>query len=233
MALVQSGQRQRVRIWYQFQQENTNITKNTSINSLYVLQNGKATTYTLPTGKQKLTLAQADKLSSTKLVALAKRKDRQAYQQGVKEQQARIADTIAGIKTDIKTVQQQNSTSQVATLQRYLKVNQSIHDNPSAYSAPKSYRLTAALVDKGEQFDLKQYTVKTVQYGDANIIMNSESQLSNLTYTKKLAAKRYGTHYYAGYRADITGMHYQLLTRTAENTRVVFDKPKGDRVTNN
>lgn len=181
----------------------------------------------MPTGHQKITLALVDRLSTGKLIETARNKDKQAYKQGVKTQRATLADSISGLKTDLKSLRQSKSNStQIKTLERYLKVNQSIYDNPQSYSAPKSYQLTGTLSSNGEQFGLKLFPVKTVQYGDANVIMASATPFTNLTYSKRLQPKQFGQHHYAGYQADITGYHYQLLTRVSANTKIIYDTAK-------
>ncbi|WP_203650939.1 hypothetical protein [Secundilactobacillus yichangensis] len=227
LALVKSGQTARSRIWYHFSQSQNRVTAKSAVTALFVLKNGKATTYMLPAGKHQVTLKQLSKRSATKQIKWAKYQDRKAFQTGVAAQQAKVASSISGIKSGLKRLQKAKSDpSQVKALQQYLKINEAIHDNPSKYAAPISYPLTATQQAHGEQFGLKLYPVKTVQYGDANVIMASELLLTNYTFNKRIQPQKIGSHYYGGYGSDVNDDHYLILTPVTKQTRIVFDQQK-------
>lgn len=227
LALVKSGQTAKPRIWYHFSQSQKQVTARSPVSALFVLKNGRATTYMLPTGKHQVTLTQLSKQSATEQVKWAKRQDREAFHTGVNAQQAKVAGSISGIKSDLKRLQKAKSDpSQVKALQQYLKINEAIHDNPSKYAKPVSYPLTATQQAHGEQFGLKLYPVKTVQYGDANVIMASELSLTNYTFNKRIQPYKIGNHYYAGYGSDVNDDHYLILTQVPKQTRIVYDQQK-------
>lgn len=227
LALIKSGQTDQPRIWYHVSQSHSHVTAKDTVNALFVLRKGKATTYMLPTGKDKVTLKQLSNMSTSDQLNWAKNQDKQAFQAGVATQQDKVASSIAGIKTDIKRLQKSHSEpSQVKALQQYLKINEAIHDNPSKYAVPVAYPLTAVQQSHGEQFGLKLYPVRTVQYGDANVIMASELSLSNYTFNKRIQPQKISGRYYAGYRSAINDNHYLILTRATKQTRIVYDKQK-------
>ncbi|MCH5461874.1 hypothetical protein HC026_00350 [Lactobacillus sp. LC28-10] len=227
LALVKSGQGHQARVWYHFSQDQTQVTRNSAVNGIFILKNGKATTYMLPTGKNKVTLRQVSKMPTPTLLKWAKNQDRKAFQTGVSAQQTKVKDSIDGIKTDLKRLQASKSDpTQVKALQQYLKINEAIHDNPSNYAAPSAYPLTANQQARGEQFGLKLYPVKTVQYGDANVIMASELSLSNYTFNKRIQPTHIDGHYYGGYSSTVNDDHYLILTRVTKHTRIVYDQQK-------
>lgn len=227
LALVKSGQTDQPRIWYHFSQSHSHVTAKDSVNALFVLKKGKVTTYMLPTGKDKVTLNRLSHMSTSAQINWAKNQDKQAFHAGVTTQQDKVASSIAGIKSDLKRLQKSNSDpSQVKALQQYLKINEAIHDNPSKYAAPVAYPLTAVQQSHGEQFGLKLYPVKTVQYGDANVIMASELSLSNYTFNKRIQPQKIDGHYYGGYSSAINDNHYLILTQVTKQTRIVYDKQK-------
>lgn len=227
VALVKSGQTAQPRIWYHFSLPQSRVTAKDPVNALFVLKNGKATTYMLPTGNHQATLSRLSKMSTAKQIKWAKAQDRSAFQSGVKAQQAKVKDSIRGIKTDLKRLQQAKSDpSQIKALQQYLKINEAIHDNPSKYAKPVSYPLTANQQVHGEQFGLKLYPVKTVQYGDANVIMASELPLTNDTFSQRIQPRKIGSHYYGGYGSDVNADHYLILARVPKQTRIVYDQQK-------
>lgn len=227
VALVKSGQTSQPRIWYHFSQSQSRVTAKDAVNALFVLKNGEAVTYMLPTGKHQATLSHLSQMSTAKQIKWAKAQDRIAFQTGVATQQAKVKSSISGIKTDLKRLQQTKSDpSQVKALQQYLKINEAIRDNPSKYAKPVSYPLTATQQVHGEQFGLKLYPVKTVQYGDANVIMASELSLTNYTFNKRLQPRKIGSHYYGGYGSDVNANHYLILTQVPKQIQMVYDQQK-------
>ncbi|MFC6253725.1 hypothetical protein ACFP1H_03895 [Secundilactobacillus hailunensis] len=231
LALVKSGQTARPRIWYHVSQAQNQVTANSAVNGIFVLQKGKATTYMLPTGKQPISLKQLAKMSTAEQIRWAKNKDQEAFHTGVTAQQAQTANNIAGIKSDLKQLRRTNGEpSQIKALQQYLKINQAIHDNPSSYAAPIAYPLTAVSQAHSEQFGLKLYPVKTVQYGDANIITASELSLSNYNFNHRIQPDKIAGHYYGGYSSAINAHHYFMLTRVTKHTRIVYDRQKSANI---
>lgn len=227
LALVKSGQSSRPRVWYHFAQSQTQVTGSSNVNGLFVLKNGKATTYMLPTGKNNVTLSQVSKMTTPALIKWAKVQDRKAFQTGVSAQQTKVQDSIDGIKTDLKRLKASKSDpTQVKALQQYLKINEAIHNNPSKYAVPTAYPLTATQQAHGEQFGLKLYPVKTVQYGDANVIMASELSLANYTFNKRIQPFKTNGHYFGGYSSTINDDHYLILTRVNQHTHIVYDQQK-------
>lgn len=227
LALVKSGQSSKPRVWYHFAQSHTQVTNKDAVSALFVLRNGQATTYMLPTRKHRVTLSDLAQMSTAEQIKWAKKQDRTAFRSGVAAQQNRVADTITGIKADLKRLQKSKSDpSQIKALQQYLKINEAIHNNPSKYTKPVSYPLTATEQAHGEQFGLKLYPVKTVQYGDANIITANELPLTNYSFNKRIQPRRIGYHYYGGYRSTVNANHYLILTRVTKHTRIIYDHQK-------
>ena len=170
-------------------------------------------------------------MSTAKQIKWAKNKDREAFRTGVTAQQTQAANNIAGIKSDLKRLRKNNGEpSQIKALQQYLKINQAIHDNPSSYTAPVAYPLTAVSQAHSEQFGLKLYPVKTVQYGDANIIMASELSLNNYNFNHRIQPYKINGHYYGGYRSDINAHYYLIMTRVTKQTRIVYDQQKATAI---
>ncbi|MTV81562.1 hypothetical protein [Secundilactobacillus folii] len=234
LALVRSGRGARPRLWYHLESSKKQLTASSTVNSIFVLRNGQATTYMLPTGKNKVTLKRLQTMSTTKQIQFGKRADRQAFRDGVSGQQKIVATSIKGIQSDLNALKKSKSDpTQIKALQQYLKINQAIHDNPSSYAAPTPYALTSSRQGKGEQFALKIYPVKTVQYGDANVIMANEISLSNFTFNQRIQPFQIGRKVYGGYRVDVTGMHYYLLTVTNKQTKIIYDQSKTNGVTGN
>lgn len=231
LALVKSGRGTQPRVWYHFAQSGHQVTATSAVSAVFVLQNGKATTYMLPTGKHHVTLRALTKMSPAKQLTFVKQKDHDAFKYGVADQQAIVTNSIHGIKSDIKSLQKSKSDpTQIKALQQYLKINQAIRANPSSYTKPEAYPLTASRQGKGEQFGLKLYPVKTVQYGDANVIMANEMSLSNFAFRHRVQPYKINGRYFAGYRANVPGMNYFVLTQTIKQAHVVYDQQKTNGV---
>lgn len=247
VSLVASGQTQQPRVWYGITGQAAQPKPTTKPAYLVVVQNRTATTYMLPTGKQALTMKRFDQLSTNRAIDLARTKDRQAYTQGVKSQQATLTSRIKGTQSQIDalnaTAKQRAllsyETNKLTDLKQYLKLNQVIRNNPQLYTTPTPYQLTASLTtDKkqttGETFNLKTFPVDTVQYGDANVITTDPQSLGTTPFTKRLTPVKVANHYYAGYQTDDRASSVQLLTRVKDaHYRIAFDGAKVNGVSAN
>lgn len=95
VSIIKDAQSSNQRIWYMAESDNLSnyeLGKNSHINLILVTKNGKATVYNMP--DKEITMRDIDDKSDEKIISMAKKEDKQYYNDTIKEYKKEVQDDI-------------------------------------------------------------------------------------------------------------------------------------------